>query len=134
MRGPAGQETAKVGRLPEVTSIGRARQQAKVDLRGVIRAVDAVSIGGIPAFRCALADDSGQIDLLFLGRAAVAGFEPGRRCRAVGTVAARDHRAVLWNPRYWLEPPDPAGPAWADEAEECQVKPLADTVLARIRS
>jgi len=103
MKDSARRGTARVGRLPEVTSIGRARQQAKVDVRGIIRAVDAVSLGGVPACRCALADDSGEIDLMFLGRAAVAGLEPGRRCRAVGTVAARDHRAVLWNPRYWLE-------------------------------
>jgi hypothetical protein len=108
MKDSTGRGTARLGRLPEVTSIGGVRQQAKVDVRGVIRSVDAVSVGGTPTFRCALGDDTGQIDLLFLGRAAVAGLEPGRRCRAVGTVATRDDRAVLWNPRYWLEPPDPA--------------------------
>ena len=108
MKDSTGRETARLGRLPEVTPIGRVRQQAKVDVRGVIRSVDAVSLGGTTTFRCALADDTGEIDLLFLGRAAVAGLEPGRRCRAVGTVAIRDGRPVLWNPRYWLEPPDPA--------------------------
>ena len=108
MRESTGRGTARLGRLPEVTSIGGARQQAKVDVRGVIRAVDVVPLADTPTFRCVLADDTGQIDLLFLGRAAVAGLEPGRRCRAVGTAAARDGRAVLWNPRYWLEPPDPA--------------------------
>jgi hypothetical protein len=108
MRESNGRGTARLGRLPEVTSIGAARRQARVDVRGVIRAVDAVSLAGTPTFRCVLADDTGQIDLLFLGRAAVAGLEPGKRCRAVGTAAARDGRAVLWNPRYWLEPPDPA--------------------------
>jgi hypothetical protein len=113
MRDSTSRRTARVGRLPEVTSIGAARQRAKVDVRGVIRSVDTVSLGGTPTFRCALADDTGEIDLLFLGRAAVAGLEPGRRCRAVGTMATRDDRAVLWSPRYWLEPPDRRLPAQA---------------------
>jgi hypothetical protein len=108
MKDSTGRGTASVARLLEVTPIGGVRQQAKVDVRGLIRSVDAMSLGGTPTFRCALADDTGEIDLLFLGRAAVAGLEPGRRCRAVGTVATRDDRAVLWNPRYWLERPDPA--------------------------
>jgi hypothetical protein len=127
MKDSTSRGTAALGRLPEVTSIAAARQQAKVDVRGVIREVDVVSLAGTPAFRCLLADDTGQIDLLFLGRAAVAGLEPGRRCRAVGTVAARDGRAVLWNPRYWLEPPAPA--------VAYLPRPFAaDPPLARIRS
>jgi hypothetical protein len=126
MRDSTGRGTARIGRLPEVSSIGGARQQAKVDVRGVIRSADAVSLGGIPTCRCTLADDTGEIDLLFLGRAAVTGLEPGRRCRAVGTAATRDHRAVLWNPRYWLEPAEPA--------VAYLPKPLAiDTPLARIQ-
>lgn len=130
MTGSTGRGTAGcmagIGRLPEVTSIGAARQQAKVDVRGVIQSVEAVSLGGIATFRCALADGTGQIDLLFLGRGAVAGLEPGRRCRAVGTAATRCRRAVLWNPRYWLEPPDPA--------IACLPRPLAiDAPPARIR-
>ena len=107
MKDSTGRGPAQIHRLPRVTSIAGARPQTKVDLRGVIRAVDAVYVGGIPTCRCTLADDTGEIDLLFLGRAAVAGLEPGRRCRAVGTVAIRDDRAALWNPRYWLEPSDP---------------------------
>jgi hypothetical protein len=126
MKDSTGRVTARVGRLPEVTPIGAARQQAKVDVRGVIRSVDTVSLGGIPSCRCTLADDTGEIDLLFLGRAAVAGLEPGRRCRAVGTAAARGHRAVLWNPRYWLEPPDPA-------VAYLPKPPAIDTLLARIQ-
>ena len=126
MKDSAGRGTAPAGRLPEITLIGGARQQAKVDVRGVIRSADVVSVGGIPTCRCTLADDTGEIDLLFLGRAAVAGLQPGRRCRAVGTAAARDRRATLWNPRYWLEPPDPAVARLP--------RPFAvDTLLARIR-
>ena len=102
---------ARIHRLPRVTSIAAARPQAKVDVRGVIRAVDAVSVGGIAACRCTLADDTGEIDLLFLGRPAMAGLGQGRRCRAVGTAAARGLRTVVWNPRYWLQRPAPSRPA-----------------------
>jgi hypothetical protein len=119
MKDSTGWGTAQIRRLPAVTSIAGARPQTKVDVSGVIRAVDSVSIGGIPTCRCTLADDTGEIDLLFLGRPAVTGLGQGRRCRAVGTAATRGHRTVLWNPRYWLEPAEAvpasrngAGPEW----------------------
>jgi CheY-like chemotaxis protein len=63
-----------------------------------------MSIAGTPACRYTLTDGTGELDLLFLGRVEIAGIRSGRRCRAVGTVARRDDRLVLWNPRYWLEP------------------------------
>jgi CheY-like chemotaxis protein len=72
----------------------------------VIRSLRAMSIGGTPACSYTLADGTGQLDLLFLGRVEVAGLAKGRRCRAEGMVAVRDDRNVIWNPRYWIEPED----------------------------
>ena len=66
------------------------------------------SIAASPAVRCVLADGSGQIDMLFLGRESVAGLVPGRRCTATGRVCVHRGRLVIWNPGYELEPAPPA--------------------------
>ena len=120
--------TARIGRLPEVTSIGAAREQTRVDVRGVIRSVDAVSLGGIPTCRCTLADGTGEIDLLFLGRAAVAGL------RAPGDAAARSGRP----PPATVAPCSGIrGTGWRrrpTRPSACPPEPLAiDTLLARIQ-
>jgi len=72
------------------------------------------------------------VDLLFLGRPAMAGLGQGRRCRAVGTAANRGHRAVLWNPRYWLEPSGTV-PASRDDAGPGSPGLFLVTPLARIQ-
>jgi hypothetical protein len=83
-----------------VTTIGEIRPQDRVQVAGVIRSKAAMSIGGCPACRYTLADETGEVDLLFLGRVLIAGLEGGTRCIAEGRAAARDGRIVIWNPRY----------------------------------
>ena len=53
-------------------------------MTGTIRTATAVTVGSSPAWRCTLADGTGEIELLFLGRDRVAGLEPGRRCGVAG--------------------------------------------------
>ena len=90
---------------PPVTQLALVRAQALVTVAGVILSVTTEAVGPSPALRCVLADGSGRIDLLFLGREGIAGLEPGRRCAVTGRAAARRGRLVIWNPRYELEPP-----------------------------
>jgi hypothetical protein len=80
--------------------------QGRADVTGVISSARAMSIAGTPACRYTLTDGTGELDLLFIGRVEIAGMVCGRRCRVAGTVARRDQRLVLWNPRYWLKPTD----------------------------
>lgn len=82
------------------TPIAAVRPRDRVAVTGVIRSATAETIGTSPALRCVLADRSGEIDLLFLGRPAIAGLEPGRRCTARGRTSAVEGRLVIWNPRY----------------------------------
>ncbi len=91
---------------PPTTRIAQMRAQELVTLVGVIREVTKEAIGPSPAVRCVLADPSGQIDLLFLGRESIAGLTPGRSCTVTGRAAVRRRHLVIWNPRYELEPPD----------------------------
>ncbi len=88
---------------PEPRLIGEVRSQQHVAVSGVIRSSTAMALRGCPACRYRLADGTGDLDLMFLGRITVPGLVPGRRCRAEGTAATRDGRIVLWNPRYQVE-------------------------------
>jgi CheY-like chemotaxis protein len=122
-----GQDRAPAGPAPCVRSIGEVRSQVRADVSGVIRSVRAMSIAGTPACSYTLADGTGQLDLLFLGRVEVAGLEKGRLCRAEGMVAVRDDRNVIWNPRYWIQPEDEAGAARNGIARESRSGPARPT-------
>jgi hypothetical protein len=106
---------------PTATPAGQVRPQQRVTVSGTILESGPMSITGSIACRCTLADGTGEIDLLFVGRAAIPGLAAGRGCRAEGMAALRDGRTVIWNPRYWLAPAGPdqvpasgrAGPATA---------------------
>ena len=86
----------------EVTPVAKVRAQERVTVSGVIRSVTRADIGSSPGVRCVLADDSGEVDMLFLGVEGLAGLAPGRRCTATGRACARRGRLVIWNPRYEL--------------------------------
>jgi hypothetical protein len=116
---------------PEFRPIGEVRPQERVAVRGVIRSVTAMALKGCPACRYVLADGTGELDLMFLGRIEIPGLEPGRHCSAEGMTAMRDDRIVLWNPRYQLEAAatnevvtgggkvmalEPGAPAWSPAA------------------
>ena len=98
------------GERHATTPITDVVPQGLAEVCGEISSARAMLIGGVPACRYTLTDGTGELDLLFLGRVKVAGMRCGRRCRAKGTVAQRDDRLALWNPRYWLEPTGPESP------------------------
>jgi hypothetical protein len=116
------------GRIAEVTP------GAPADVAGTIQSWHAMALAGTPACRYVLADETGELDLLFLGRVEIAGFEPGRRCRVEGRAVIRDDRIVIWNPRYQLLPaeagrqgaPDQISPTW-----EGRPRPEADRIPVR---
>jgi len=100
-----------VNERPQLTRIAMVCAQSRVTVSGVIRSVTTEAVGPSPAVRCVLADGSGQLDLLFLGREHLSGLAKGRRCTAEGRACAYQERLVLWNPRYELTPPEsPDGP------------------------
>jgi CheY-like chemotaxis protein len=97
---------------PEVRSavrIADARAQTRVTLAGTIRATETVTAGAGPAYRCVLADGTGEADLLFLGRPVVGGLTAGTYCRAEGMATVRSGRLAVWNPRYQAGPSPRSG-------------------------
>ena len=87
-------------RCEAVTRIADVRGQERVTLAGTIISAQAITVGSSIACRCVLADGTGELDLLFLGRSAIAGLTAGVRCSIQGVVAARGARLAVWNPRY----------------------------------
>jgi hypothetical protein len=76
------------------------RPQERVSVAGTISEAGTVSAGLSPVYRCVLSYDGGELDLLFLGRATIAGLTAGTRCSIEGTVAVHCGRLAVWNPRY----------------------------------
>lgn len=64
-----------------------------------IRVGDALS--GVYTFD----DGTGSVDLIFLGRAVVAGLREGVWCTIEGTAQPGPDRLVIWNPLYRIDPP-----------------------------
>jgi hypothetical protein len=91
-------------RHPAAIRIGDVHAQDRVTLTGTICAAQTITVGSGLAYRCVLADGTGDVDLLFLGRAAIAGLAVGTRCSIRGMVAARGGRLAVWNPRYQVLP------------------------------
>ncbi len=87
------------------TRIGdvRGRGRGRVRVAGTIISAQTTAIGSNFACRCVLADGTGELDLLFLGRAAIAGLAAGIRCSIEGVVTAHGGRLAVWNPRYQVQ-------------------------------
>lgn len=75
-----------------------------VRVTGTLRAVSERTVAGMPALQVELDDGSASLDVVWLGRRAIAGIEPGRELVACGRIATTHGRPVLFNPRYQLQP------------------------------
>jgi two-component system, OmpR family, sensor histidine kinase KdpD len=104
---------------PETTRISDAHGQDRVRMTGTIISTRVIAVGSSSVYCCVLADGTGELDLLFLGRAAIAGLAAGIRCSIQGVVTARGGRLAVWNPRYQVRS---AGESPAESREE----PLAE--------
>jgi two-component system, OmpR family, sensor histidine kinase KdpD len=90
--------------LTRATAISGVRGRDRVRVTGTIISAQTTGIGSSLAYRCVLADGTGELDLLFLGRPTIAGLAAGTRCSVEGVVTAREGRLAVWNPRYQVQP------------------------------
>jgi hypothetical protein len=90
--------------LLDPPQLARLRPQQRVSLAGTICETETIRAGFSPVYRCVLVGAHGQVDLLFLGRATIAGLTAGTRCAIQGTVAVHADRLAVWNPRYQVQP------------------------------
>lgn len=101
--------TGEVGRAPAVagdcTPIGSCGDRQIVKVTGTLRTVTLRARAGVPALEAELSDGSASLSVVWLGRRAIAGIEPGRALIASGRIAMNHGRPVLFNPKYELLPP-----------------------------
>lgn len=85
--------------------LGTLAPRRPVTVRADVSGSEFVHHGHSLAFVCELTDPTGALDLVFLGRRHLGGFERGRRVEATGTPYWRAGRLVMLNPVYTLLPP-----------------------------
>ena len=92
--------------------INAVRWRNRAILEGRVRSVYVGPVSGSPALEAELYDETGGITLVFLGRRAIPGIEPGARMRVSGMVGEMEGYLAMSNPSYVLLPRD------SEESEE----------------
>jgi len=100
--GPAGNSDGARSRSPGVVSIGDVRWRQRARVAGRVRSVRVQPWGGVPTLECTVVDDTGGLEVVFLGRREVAGIRPGSHIVAEGILGAHHGRLALLNPAYEL--------------------------------
>jgi amino acid transporter len=92
---------------PGTNPIGSLRRQGHATVQGRLRA-EEIRTGqqaGTSVLACEVADSTGELTAVFLGRTHIVGLEPGSRVRLEGTVGiGADGRPAMINPAYELLP------------------------------
>ncbi len=88
---------------PELESLP---SRCRTTVCGVLRSVTLRPHAGSCSVEGELCDGTDSVMLIWLGRTAVPGIEPGRALRADGAMSYRGDRRVVYNPRYQLLPDD----------------------------
>jgi hypothetical protein len=85
-------------------TIAEAPDREMVRLRGTLRTVTLRPRGGVPALEAELADGSGTLTIVWLGRRRIVGIGPGRAIQVEGRIGAMHGDRIMYNPRYELIP------------------------------
>ena len=100
----ANEERAEAKETVGCVAVEKVSDRHQVSVSGVLRSVTLRPREGVPALEAELYDGSGTLDLVWLGRRAIAGINPGRRLRIEGFVCDIAGRPTVFNPRYELRP------------------------------
>lgn len=74
------------------------------DVSGVIKSLTLPPLGTVPALTAELYDGTGTLTLVWLGRRAIQGIEPGTYLRSRGRVTYRRGVPTVFNPVYEILP------------------------------
>jgi hypothetical protein len=113
LRGALSRLATDVTRLEAVEEVERStamggtlcsqlHDRSRTRVSGVLRTVTLRPRAGVPALEAEVFDGSGTLSVIWLGRRAIAGVEPGRRIVVEGLVGRHDGRPVMYNPHYEL--------------------------------
>jgi hypothetical protein len=82
--------------------ISSITHRQRVTLAGRVKAVRVQPRAGVATLQCTVADATGEITVVFLGRRHVGGWEPGAFVVVTGVVGDRGGRLEILNPEYQL--------------------------------
>jgi hypothetical protein len=94
-----GAPAATAATVDGIAPIGSVTWRQKVTIEGRVKAVQAGTTGG-RSLEVQVFDGTGGVRLLFYGRTAIPGIEPGALIRATGRVGEYKGHLALANPRY----------------------------------
>jgi hypothetical protein len=97
-RGP--ESTNGSAPVPGTTPLGEVVHRQRTKVAGRVRSVRVQPWSGVSTFECTLVDGSGALTVVFLGRRAVAGVEPGVKMVAEGTIGNYQGHLAMLNPTY----------------------------------
>ena len=86
------------------TPIDELVDRSPVTVFGEVRSVALRPRAQVPALVVELSDGTKPLQLVWLGRRAIAGIEPGRQLMARGRVTFRRGIATIFNPSYEIVP------------------------------
>ncbi|MDQ1364800.1 MAG: hypothetical protein QOF81_2708 [Acidimicrobiaceae bacterium] len=84
------------------TPIGFVRFRHRVTVRGKVRSVRVQPRAGTPTLECVVADETGQVSVVFYGRREINGIAVGRALTVEGMVGEHHGRLAFLNPQYEL--------------------------------
>ena len=87
------------------TPIAALAYRQRMRFSGRVRSVRMQPLSGVPTLVCTMVDDTGSVNLVFLGRRAIPGVEPGTRISAEGMVGRHNGQLAVINPLYQLLTP-----------------------------
>jgi hypothetical protein len=80
-------------------------ERPRVKITGTVRSIRRDRIGGVPALEAEVQPRGrDRVELVWLGRDAISGIEPGSTVAAEGRLSVRRGRVTMFNPRYELTP------------------------------
>jgi len=89
------------------TPVGDVRWRDISTIEGTIRSLRVrLWADSVPSLECTVLDESGGIELVFLGRQRLGGVHLGAGIRAFGRVGAHHGRLAILNPVYELLAPE----------------------------
>lgn len=88
----------------EAVLIAACQPGQRVALVGRLRCVDLQPASERPTLTAELFDGTDPIKLIWIGRRAIRGIDPGRTIKVRGRIALLDGDKVMYNPDYQLLP------------------------------
>lgn len=84
------------------TPIGAVVTGQPVTIDGRVRRVKVQPRAGVPTLEVVVADETGELSVVFLGRRRITGIDVGTRLALTGVAHAADRHLRVLNPTYTL--------------------------------